>query len=128
MTIHVGNSGWSYGHWHGGLYQHGPSPHDRLGHHVQRFRPAELNASFYRWPRPGSFARWRRVLPDGFQLSVKAPRGPTHGRRLYGPEAWIERGADHDEVYALLERHAAAYCVMSGAHLPCRLRVTAPFA
>jgi uncharacterized protein YecE (DUF72 family) len=34
----------------------------------------------------------------------------------------------HDEaVYALLERHGAAYCVMSGAGLPCVLRATAPF-
>ena len=34
----------------------------------------------------------------------------------------------HDEeVFALLERHGAAYCVMSGAHLPCVLRATAPF-
>ena len=27
----------------------------------------------------------------------------------------------------MLERHEVAYCVMSGAHLPCVLRVTAPF-
>jgi uncharacterized protein YecE (DUF72 family) len=33
----------------------------------------------------------------------------------------------HDGVLALLERHGAAYCVMSGARLPCLLRVTAPF-
>ena len=34
----------------------------------------------------------------------------------------------HDEgVYALLEQHGAAYCVMSGAGLPCVLRATAPF-
>jgi uncharacterized protein YecE (DUF72 family) len=32
-----------------------------------------------------------------------------------------------DEVLALLERHGAGYCVMSGAGLPCLLRVTAPF-
>jgi uncharacterized protein YecE (DUF72 family) len=32
-----------------------------------------------------------------------------------------------DEVFDLLERHGAAYCVMSGAHLPCVLRATAPF-
>jgi uncharacterized protein YecE (DUF72 family) len=32
----------------------------------------------------------------------------------------------HDEaVFAMLERHGAAYCVMSGAHLPCILRATA---
>jgi len=33
----------------------------------------------------------------------------------------------HEELFALLERHGAAYCVMSGAHLPCVLRATAPF-
>lgn len=33
----------------------------------------------------------------------------------------------HDEVFALLEKHAASYVVMSGAHLPCVLRATAPF-
>ncbi|MGB0096262.1 MAG: DUF72 domain-containing protein [Solirubrobacteraceae bacterium] len=34
----------------------------------------------------------------------------------------------HDEtVFALLERHQAAICVMSGANLPCLLRATAPF-
>lgn len=91
MTIQVGTSGWSYGHWHGELYPHGSPPSERLGHYVHRFSTAELNASFYRWPQPASFARWRRVLPDGFALSVKAPRGLTHGRRLYGPEQWLER-------------------------------------
>jgi uncharacterized protein YecE (DUF72 family) len=30
-----------------------------------------------------------------------------------------------EEVFALLERHGASYCVMSGAHLPCVLRATA---
>jgi len=33
----------------------------------------------------------------------------------------------HEAVFALLERHGAAYCVMSGAKLPCILRATAPF-
>jgi len=32
-----------------------------------------------------------------------------------------------DEVFALLEKHGAAYCIMSGAGLPCILRATAPF-
>jgi uncharacterized protein YecE (DUF72 family) len=34
----------------------------------------------------------------------------------------------HDEhVFGMLEHHGAAYCVMSGAGLPCVLRATAPF-
>jgi uncharacterized protein YecE (DUF72 family) len=32
-----------------------------------------------------------------------------------------------ESVYELLERHGAAYCVMSGARLPCVLRATAGF-
>jgi uncharacterized protein YecE (DUF72 family) len=175
--VHVGTSGWSYDHWDGVLYPPGTRPADRLGHYVRRFGTVELNASFYRWPRTATFASWQRRLPPGFQLSVKAPRGLTHARKLYAPEVWVDRLVScwhelgdkravllvqlhpgherddarlaffldllpgwmrvavefrhpswHDEaVYALLERHGAAYTVMSGAGLPCVLRATAPF-
>jgi uncharacterized protein YecE (DUF72 family) len=177
MTIWIGTSGWSYGHWHGVLYPHGGPPHERLGHYVQRFATVELNASYYRWPGERTFAGWRKRLPDHFRLSVKAPGLLTHVRQLYGPEGWAARiGAafatlgdragillvqlaptfaydaarldyflsalprhvrvavelrhpswHHDGLFALLERHGAAYCIMSGAHLPCVLRATAPF-
>jgi uncharacterized protein YecE (DUF72 family) len=148
-----------------------------LDAYTRRFRTAELNASFYRWPADATFASWRRRLPPGFLLSVKASRGLTHAKRLYAPEQWIDRIARcwhelgdrrgvllfqlapshvrddarldyllgrvpewirvavefrhpswHDEaVYELLEHRQAAYCVMSGAGLPCVLRATAPF-
>jgi uncharacterized protein YecE (DUF72 family) len=177
MAVHIGTSGWSYDHWDGVLYPPGTPPRDRLAHYVRRFGTVELNASFYRWPRDVSFASWRRRLPPGFQLAVKAPRGLTHAKRLYAPEPWLPRltsawhelgdrravllvqlhpghqrddarldyfldrlpawmrvavefrhASWHDDaVYALLERHGAAYCVMSGARLPCVLRATAPF-
>ena len=177
MTVSVGTSGWSYPHWDGVLYPPGTPPRDRLGHYIQRFGTAELNASFYRWPREATFASWRRRLPDGFQLSVKAPRGLTHAKRLYAPEVWVDRlarcwhelgdrrgvllvqlgpGQERDDdrldyflgrlppwlrtavelrhpswvddaVFDLLQRHGTAYCVMSGAGLPCVLRATASF-
>ena len=159
------------------LYPPGTSSAARLRVYTERFDTVELNASFYHWPRDSGVASWRQRLPAGFQLSVKAPRGLTHGRRLREPEAWIgrissawhelgdRRGvllvqlAPADErddarldyflsqvpswirvalefrhpswhaepVFALLERHATAYCVMSGADLPCILRATADF-
>ena len=177
MAVHIGTSGWSYDHWDGVLYPPGTPARDRLAHYVRRFDTVELNASFYRWPRTATFASWRRRLPPGFRLSVKAPRGLTHAKRLYAPEAWVPRltAAWHelgdrravllvqlhpahqrdderlrfflqqlpewmrvavefrhpswhaDEVFDLLERHGAAYVVMSGAGLPCVLRATAPF-
>lgn len=177
MTIHVGTSGWSYDHWTHVLYPPGLPVSSRLGVYVQHFGTVELNASFYRWPRNTTFANWQRRLPPGFQLSVKAPRGLTHAKKLYAPEVWVERISrcwhelgdrravllvqlapaharddarlgyflerlppwirvavelrhpswDADGVYAMLEHHGAAYCVMSGAGLPCVLRATAPF-
>jgi uncharacterized protein YecE (DUF72 family) len=59
--------------------------------HAAAFCTAELNSSFYRRPRPSAFSAWRHRLPEGFLLSVKAPRGLTHGRRLYAPETWLQR-------------------------------------
>lgn len=175
--LRVGTSGWSYGHWDGVLYPPGTPARERLHHYAEHFDTVELNASFYRWPGEAAFASWHRRLPEGFALSVKAPRGLTHGRRLQAPEAWVERitacwhelgdrravllvqlppdlprddarlrhflalvppwvrvavelrhPSWYDEaVFALLEEHGAAYCVMSGAHLPCVLRATAGF-
>jgi uncharacterized protein YecE (DUF72 family) len=177
MGVHVGTSGWSYHHWEGVLYPPGTPVARRRDLYVAHFDTVELNASFYRWPRLATFAGWRAALPEGFLFSVKAPRGLTHGRRLYAPEAWIERMAlcwhelgdrrgvlllqlapSHvrddarlryllqrlpswmrvavefrhpswscDAVFDLLAEHGAAYCVMSGARLPCELRATAPF-
>jgi uncharacterized protein YecE (DUF72 family) len=174
--IRVGTSGWSYDHWQDVLYPPGLPARARLDRYTSAFDTVELNASFYRWPRVGTFEGWRRRLPERFLLSVKAPRGLTHGRRLYGPESWIERitrcwhelgdrrGAllfqlppdlerDDDRldyllarlptwidsavelrhpswhcepVFELLARYGVAYCVMSGAGLPCVLRATAP--
>lgn len=176
MSVLLGTSGWSYAHWDGVLYPPGMRPADRLASYVAELATVELNASHYRWPRDASFASWRRRLPEGFVMTVKAPRGLTHAKRLYAPERWSEiiaRGLHElrgrrgplllqlpptmerddarlayaldalppwievavelrheswhrEEVFALLERHGAAYVVMSGAHLPCVLRATSP--
>jgi uncharacterized protein YecE (DUF72 family) len=176
VTVRVGTSGWSYDHWEGVLYPPGLPARDRLARYAQEFDTVELNASFYRWPRESTFAGWRHRLPPGFALSVKAPRGLTHAKRLYAPETWADRIArswhelgerremllvqlrpdqerddarldwflgclpdwvrvavelrhpswQDDAVLALLERHGAAYTVLSGARLPCVLRATAP--
>ena len=178
MVIRIGTSGWSYDHWHPELYPPGLPVRDRLARYAAAFPTAELNSSFYRWPRPAAFCGWRDRLPDGFRLSVKAPRGLTHARKLYAPETWLQRIAAgwHElgdkravlliqlpppqprddarlayflrlvpgwirvavefrnrswhcaEIFTLLEEHRAAYCVMSGANLPCVLRATTDFA
>lgn len=91
MTLRIGTSGWSYDHWQGVLYEPGLPTAKRLAAYAAEFDTVELNASFYRWPRDTTFTGWRTRLPPGFELAVKAPRGLTHGRRLYSPEPWPER-------------------------------------
>jgi len=170
----IGTSGWSYDHWAGVLYRQGLPARDRLARYIEVFDTVEVNATFYRWPPPATFASWRRRLPEGFEFTVKAPRGLSHARRLHEPEQWIERMTaglhelagrrgpllvqlpptmqrDDDRldwflarvpgwmqpvvefrhsswvdeaVFTILERHRTAYCVMSGAGLPCVLRAT----
>jgi uncharacterized protein YecE (DUF72 family) len=176
-VIQIGTSGWSYDHWDGVLYPHGTPQRDRLAHYVQHFPTVEINSTYYHWPADRTFVGWRLRVPETFRISLKAPRGLTHGARLYAPETWLARigrslralgsvrgvllvqlppdmvydyarlayflgqlpawmqvalefrhASWHQEaVFELLEHHGAAYCVMSGAQLPCSLRATAPF-
>lgn len=91
MSTWIGTSGWSYDHWEHVLYPPGLPPRERLGRYVASFGTVELNASYYRWPGVASFRSWRRRLPYGFRMTVKAPRGLTHAKRLYAPETWVER-------------------------------------
>jgi uncharacterized protein YecE (DUF72 family) len=93
MSVHIGTSGWSYDHWNGVLYPHGLAKPERLAVYTSRFPTVELNACFYRWPPDRTFESWRRRLPDGFVMSVKAARGLTHAKRLRDPEVWVARFA-----------------------------------
>jgi Uncharacterized conserved protein len=91
VTIRIGTSGWSYDHWEGVLYPPGLPAGDRLAVYTQHFTTVGLNASFYRWPRESTFASWNRRLPPYFHMTVKAPRGLTHAKRLHSPEEWVAR-------------------------------------
>ena len=91
MAIYIGTSGWSYAHWQGVLYPSGLPNREWLAYYVQHFQTVEVNRTFYRWPRAATFAHWARRLPPGFCLSVKAPRGLTHGARLQAPDTWLSR-------------------------------------
>lgn len=91
VSVRIGTSGWSYDHWVGVLYPSGLPVAKRRDVYTEEFDTVELNASFYRWPAQHTFEAWRRYLPEGFELSVKAPRGLTHAKRLYAPERWLER-------------------------------------
>jgi uncharacterized protein YecE (DUF72 family) len=42
----------------------------------------EINSTFYRPHRAGTFARWAASVPRAFRFSVKIPREITHDQRL----------------------------------------------
>ncbi|WOP18647.1 DUF72 domain-containing protein [Raineyella sp. LH-20] len=92
--VRIGTSGWSYDDWRGVLYPPGTPSARRLEAYAAVFDTVELNASFYHWPRAEMFHAWRDRLPPGFLMTVKAPRGLTHARRLAAPEQWTARLAE----------------------------------
>jgi uncharacterized protein YecE (DUF72 family) len=71
VVIRIGTCGWRYGHWQPEPYAPGLPAADRLVRYAAAFPTAELNRSFYRWPRPAAFRTWRHKLPQGFRLPVK---------------------------------------------------------
>lgn len=93
MPIHIGTSGWSYKHWKGILYPPKATSVEQLDFYTHRFHTVEVNNTFYRWPADKTFDAWRKRVPDGFLMSVKAASGLTHFRRLSEPEDWIQRMA-----------------------------------
>ena len=57
-----------------------------IGSHLQRYAHrltgTEINSSFYRPHRSGTYGKWARSVPERFQFAVKLPKEITHVRRL----------------------------------------------
>ncbi|RMG91342.1 MAG: DUF72 domain-containing protein [Zetaproteobacteria bacterium] len=86
MDVRVGCSGYFYRHWRGRFYPAELPTSQWFAFYAQHFRTLELNASFYRFPRPESVQRWLRQAPKGFSYAIKAPRLITHRQRLDGSD------------------------------------------
>jgi uncharacterized protein YecE (DUF72 family) len=54
--------------------------------YAARLDSVEVNATFYRMPRPATLADWREQVPEGFRFALKAPQRITHVARLAGAE------------------------------------------
>ncbi|WP_394274860.1 DUF72 domain-containing protein [Luteococcus sp.] len=87
----IGTSGWNYDDWSPEVYPPGLPKVRRRDVYATHFDTVELNASFYRWPRETSFQLWHDALPDGFRMTVKAPKALTHTGRLRTVDEWSER-------------------------------------
>lgn len=93
VMIWIGTSGWVYKHWIGCFYPPELPQRDWLGYYAARFPTVEINRSFYRLPSHVNFRdwAWKAGHHPGFVFAVKANRGLTHQKRLYGPEDSLHR-------------------------------------
>jgi uncharacterized protein YecE (DUF72 family) len=83
MDVHVGTSGWAYSHWRGIFYPaQEVTTKNWFAYYANVFRTVELNAPFYRWPKPLTVRRWKREAPPGFIYTVKVNRKITHEKRM----------------------------------------------
>ncbi len=80
---YIGTSGWSYTHWaKGRFYPRGLKQGEWLKFFARHFGTVELNASFYRLPKPDVVSRWRQVTGSRFRFAQKLWRRVTHEKRL----------------------------------------------
>ncbi len=85
--IRVGTAGWQVPR---AVRDRFPEAGSTLQRYAGVFPAVEINATFYRPPRPATFERWAATTPSGFRFAVKAPRSVTHERKLVETDALIE--------------------------------------
>jgi uncharacterized protein YecE (DUF72 family) len=85
--VRIGCSGWNYAHWRNGVFYPPRLPPRRwLAFYAEHFDTVEVNATFYRLPRPSAVEGWVEQTPPDFLSAVKMSRYVTHVRRLRGLE------------------------------------------
>lgn len=93
-NIHIGASGWHYGHWQGPFYPAGLKPQGFLAFYCQKFHTVEINNSFYKLPEEATLQTWKKTAPPGFIFAVKASRFITHMKKLKDPEQSVAKFFD----------------------------------
>jgi uncharacterized protein YecE (DUF72 family) len=80
--VRIGCSGWIYKHWRGLFYPEALPVKKWFAYYASEFDTVEINNSFYRLPRPETFAAWREQSPTDFCYAVKANRFLTQAQKL----------------------------------------------
>jgi len=86
QNIHIGTSGWHYGHWRGPFYPEDWPKAEFLKYYVRHFRSVEINNSFYQLPKKETLSTWREETPSDFIFTVKGSRFITHMKKLKDAE------------------------------------------
>lgn len=83
-ALRIGTAGWSIAAGAADLFPAGGSGLERYS---ARFGCVEINSSFHRSHRPGTWRRWAESVPADFRFSAKLPKAITHVGRLAGCSA-----------------------------------------
>ncbi|GAA4323251.1 DUF72 domain-containing protein [Flaviaesturariibacter amylovorans] len=54
----------------------------RLTYYASLFTSVEINATFYKLPRPATVVKWAEQVPDEFRFTLKVPKTITHAKGL----------------------------------------------
>jgi len=100
-TIHIGTSGWHYGHWKGPLYPENIPSNQYLSHYTANFSTVEINNTFYKMPQEKTLRDWKKTASGDFIFSVKASRYITHMKKLKDPHKPV---ANFLEKVSILEK------------------------
>jgi uncharacterized protein YecE (DUF72 family) len=92
----IGTAGWSIPLKDAEAF---PTEGTSLERYAARFGCAEINSSFHRSHRPGTYERWAAAVPEPFRFSVKLAKTITHKQRLIEAEGLVD--AFLDEIASL---------------------------
>lgn len=77
--VRIGTAGWTIPTRSAEAF---PAEGSSLERYAARFGCAEINSSFHRSHRDGTWRRWAESVPGDFRFSAKLPKEITHRRRL----------------------------------------------
>lgn len=97
--LRVGTAGWTVP---AALADCFPPAGTSLERYSKRFNGVEINSTFYRSHRAGTYARWMAGTPPHFRFAVKLPRTITHDARLLNTQSLL--AAFRTEVLQLGEK------------------------
>jgi uncharacterized protein YecE (DUF72 family) len=87
----IGTSGWNYRHWKGIFYPSKVAVSKWLDFYATYFNTVEVNATFYRLPKPEVFDNWYEKTPANFLWAIKASKFITHTKRLNDSKEPLKR-------------------------------------
>ena len=88
MCRAAGRGGWSLPTAYAADF---PEAGTHLARYAQRLSGVEINSSFYKPHRLGTYTRWAACVPEDFRFAVKVPKEITHQRKLVGTIEPLER-------------------------------------